>query len=124
MCKVLLPIKPEYAKQIFEGTKTFEYRKSRFKRQNVDSIVIYVTAPVKKIIGEVKLLDVLEGTPSLIWEKTNENGGIKRKAYDAYFENKDIAVAYVLGRIYRYKKAKLLEELNINYPPQSYIYLD
>ena len=41
MCKVLMPIKPEYAMQILNGTKTFEYRKIKFKRKNVDSIVIY-----------------------------------------------------------------------------------
>lgn len=45
MCKVLMPIKPEYAEQILAGTKTFEYRKTRFKRNNVDAIVIYVTSP-------------------------------------------------------------------------------
>ncbi len=33
MCKVLMPIKPEYAMQILNGTKTFEYRKIKFKRK-------------------------------------------------------------------------------------------
>ena len=40
--------------QILNGTKTFEYRKNRFRRQNIDSIVIYATSPVMKVIGEVQ----------------------------------------------------------------------
>ena len=60
MCKVLMPIKPEYAMQILNGTKTFEYRKIKFKRKNVDSIVIYVTSPVMEILGEVELKGILE----------------------------------------------------------------
>lgn len=49
MCKVLMTIKPEYAIKILEGSKTFEYRKNKFKRTNVDTIVIYVTSPIMKI---------------------------------------------------------------------------
>lgn len=69
MCKVLMPIKPEYAEQILAGTKTFEYRKTRFKRNNVDAIVIYVTSPVMKVLGEVELLDTLEDSPKIFGEK-------------------------------------------------------
>ena len=124
MCKVLLPIKPEYAIQIFMGTKKFEYRKSKFKRQNVDCIVVYVTAPIKKVIGEVKLVDILEDSPQAIWRETHDDGGIKKEAYDLYFKNKKTAVAYVLGKIKKYDKEKLLKDLNISFPPQSYMYLD
>ena len=69
MCKVLMSIKPKYAMQILNGTKTFEYRKNRFRRQNIDSIVIYATSPVMKVIGEVQLVGVLEDEPEIIWEK-------------------------------------------------------
>ena len=34
MCKVLMSIKPKYAMQILNGTKTFEYRKNRFRQYN------------------------------------------------------------------------------------------
>jgi len=124
MCKVLLPIKPEYAYQIFMGTKKFEYRKNKFKRENVDSIVVYVTAPVKKIIGEVELVEILEDSPLEIWKETHNKGGIKREEYDTYFKDKKKAFAYVLGKIKKYDKEKLLEDLNISYAPQSYVYLD
>lgn len=99
MCKVLMPIKPEYAMQILNGTKTFEYRKIKFKRKNVDSIVIYVTSPVMEILGEVELKGILEDSPEQIWKQTHNNGGISKLAYDSYFEGKNKAIAYMLGKV-------------------------
>lgn len=124
MCKVLMPIKPEYAEQILAGTKTFEYRKTRFKRDNVDAIVIYVTSPVMKVLGEVELLDTLEDSPKNIWRKTSHNGGINKRLFDKYFEGKNKAIAYVLGGVKRYSEEKTLKDFNINYYPQSFVYLD
>lgn len=124
MCRVLMPIKPEYAIQILEGSKTFEYRKNRFKRTNVDAIVIYVTSPVMKVLGEVELIDTLEDSPMNIWKETSQNGGINKESYDKYFEGKNKAVAYVLGKVMKYNQEKSLKDYNINYYPQSYVYLD
>ena len=48
--RILLSIKPEYVEQIERHTKLFEFRKRKFK--NVPSeILIYASAPVKKIVG-------------------------------------------------------------------------
>ena len=40
-----------------------------------------------------------------------------------YFENKSIAYAYELGSVIVYKYPKKLEDIGINYYPQSYVYL-
>lgn len=124
MCRVLLPIKPQYAMQILSGKKTFEYRKNKFKRGNVDSIIIYVTSPVMKILGEVELIDILEDSPLNIWHKTFKFGGIDKKMYDNYYEGKLKAFAYVLGKTKIYEKERTLEDYNIFFYPQSYVYLD
>lgn len=124
MCKVLMPIKPKYAMQILSGDKTFEYRKSRFKRENVDSIIIYVTSPVMKILGEVELVDILEDSPINIWDKTFIQGGIEKNSFDSYFKGKSKAIAYVLGKAITYENEKTLKDYGINYYPQSYVYLD
>ncbi len=124
MCRVLMPIKPEYAIQILEGRKTFEYRKNKFKRTNVDVIVIYVTSPVMKVLGEVELIDTLEDSPMNIWKETSQSGGINKESYDKYFEGRNKAVAYVLGKVMKYSQEKSLKDYNINYYPQSYVYLD
>ena len=41
-----------------------------------------------------------------------------------YFANNDTAFAYKLGKVTKYEKAMTLEEIGINYYPQSYVYLN
>ena len=56
--KVLLSIKPHFAKLIFDREKRYEYRKALFKRDDVDGIVVYASSPTKQIIGEIKTIDI------------------------------------------------------------------
>ncbi len=51
-------------------------------------------------------------------------GGINKESYDKYFEGRNKAVAYVLGKVMKYSQEKSLKDYNINYYPQSYVYLD
>lgn len=77
--KILLSIKPEYAQRIFKGEKKYEYRKRLFKRNDINSIVVYVTKPVGKVIGEFEIAEILEDNPMIIWEKTKKYSGISKK---------------------------------------------
>ena len=52
------------------------------------------------------------------------NSGISKSKYMEYFENKDIAFAFKLGKVTKYETPKTLQELGINYYPQSYVYLN
>ena len=123
MCTILLPIKPEYAKKIVNKTKIYEYRKSKCKK-NVDKIVIYCTSPVKKIIAEVEVKSIISNTPIKLCNDTKEFSGISKSKYIKYFENKDTAFAYELGNVILYDIPKTLNDIGINYYPQSYVYLD
>jgi len=67
--KVLLSIKREFVEQIMNGTKKYEYRKRIFK-QDVDSVVIYSTMPVGRIVGEFKIESILKQSPDEIWSQT------------------------------------------------------
>ena len=78
MCTILLPIKPEYANKIVDKIKLYEYRKNICKKK-IDKIVIYSTAPVKKIIGEVEVKEVICDSPDRIWKKTENYSGISKK---------------------------------------------
>jgi predicted transcriptional regulator len=51
---ILLSIKPEFVKQIFAGTKRYEFRR-RLPKEEVGKLVIYATNPVKQVMGEIKL---------------------------------------------------------------------
>ena len=49
--KALFPIKKEYVKKIFDGSKAYEYRKS-FCSLEVDTIVIYESRGKGLVVGE------------------------------------------------------------------------
>ena len=123
MGTILLPIKPEYVDRIIDQSKLYEYRKKRCK-QKVDKIVIYCTAPVKKIVAEVLVEDLISSSPSQLWNITKQHAGISKSKYMEYFANNDTAFAYKLGKVTKYEKAMTLEEIGINYYPQSYVYLN
>lgn len=122
MSKALLSINPEHVERILDGTKRFEFRKVRTRRE-IKSIVIYSTAPVGLVVGEAEVLGVVDGNPDQVWERTAEFSGISREFFDAYYSGRDDAVAYRLGRVKRYRRAKMLSELGVTAAPQSFIYL-
>ena len=55
---VLMSIKPKYVEKILSGEKKYEYRKTLLKK-DVESILVYSTSPVKKVVCEIKLLEHL-----------------------------------------------------------------
>ena len=123
MSKILMPINPIYVEKILSGTKKYEYRKT-LPKKNIDKMIIYSTSPIKKVIGEVEILEILIDDKDKIWELTKNNSGIDKKFYNEYYKNKEVAVAYKLGKVTKYNKEKELSEYNINYSPQSFVYLD
>ncbi|KOA18320.1 50S ribosomal protein L22/unknown domain fusion protein [Clostridium homopropionicum DSM 5847] len=123
--KVLLSIKPEYAEKIFTGEKKYEYRRNLFKRDDIKIVVVYVTKPVGKVIGEFEIDNILRGNPNSIWEQTKLYSGIDENAYIEYFSQKDMGFAIEIKKTRIYKKPLELAELSpkIKYPPQSFMYI-
>lgn len=123
--KILLSIKPEYAEKIFNGEKKYEYRKKIFKRKDVKSIIVYVTKPVGKVIGEFEIDQILEGEPSFIWEKTKKHAGISSKDYFKYFDGNDKGFAIGIKKVIKYQEPLELQNIKptIKTPPQSFIYV-
>lgn len=122
MPAILLSIKPEYAKAIFNGQKKYEFRKVRCKA-GVNKIVFYATAPWSRVVGEAEIDDVLEGSTSDVWEQTKETAGIARDKYDKYYHGRDKAVAYKLKNVVVYDPPGRLSDCGINRAPQSFVYL-
>lgn len=122
MCRILLSINPEYVEKILAQTKRFEYRRNRCKSY-VDTIVIYSTYPVMKVVGEVEVLGVIEDDVDIVWNQTKDYSGVSKDFFDAYFKGRQTAVAYKLGKIKRYKQPLRLSDLGVRAAPQSFVYL-
>jgi len=121
--KVLLSIKPEFALKIFDGTKKYEFRKSIFKRNNINTVVVYASYPIQKVIGEFEIEDILCKDLDSLWQVTKKESGITKDFYDEYFANKEMAFAIQIGDIIRYQNPKYLSEFDIDFAPQSFMYL-
>ena len=122
--KVLLSIHPEYAENILDGSKRYEYRTAIFKDESVDTVVIYATLPVGKVIGEFHVDEVIKDSPESLWEKTKEFSGTVENSFMEYFKNRDEAIAIKVADPKRYPKPLDLVEVSGSLiAPQSFRYL-
>ena len=122
MHDILISIRPEYVSKILDGTKRYEYRKVRC-RQPVVRMFIYSTSPVMKVVAEAEIKDILTDDPGSIWERTSDYAGISRGFFDSYYEGRDTAVAFELGKVAEYEEPRDLCTYGVSCPPQSFIYL-
>ena len=122
MRKIIVSIHPEHVKNIINGTKKFEYR-TKVAKSDVKKIIIYETAPIKRVVAEAEIIEVLMMKPEDLWEVTKEQSGISKSFFDSYFENRDVAYAYKLGEVKVYEQPKTLEEFGLRCAPQSFAYV-
>lgn len=123
--KILLSIKPEFVEQIFNGNKIYEYRKCLFKNKDIDTVVIYSTMPVGRIVGEFKIADILQDNPEELWTLTEDYSGISKSFYDSYFKDRDKAYALKIGHLNKYKTPINPYDIIENFvPPQSFRYIN
>lgn len=121
--KILLSINPKFVEKIFAGTKKFEYRKTIFKDTSVQSIVVYATRPIGKVIGEFRIKSIIEDNPSIIWKKTKQYSGVSREFYSSYFYGRNKGFAIEIGELTQYAQPIELNDLNVSHAPQSFLYL-
>ena len=123
MSTILLSIKPEYSEKIFAGTKKYEFRR-HLAQKSITKILVYSSAPVMMVIGEVEVIGTLSMKPSPLWETTKETAGITRAKFREYFAGRTIGYAYKLGKALRYPKPQPLSAYNIKNAPQSFVYIN
>ncbi|UOQ43398.1 ASCH domain-containing protein [Halobacillus salinarum] len=122
--RVLLSIKPEFVEKIFNGEKKYEYRKCIFKKNDIDTIVVYSTKPEGKIVGELKIESILKDKIDDLWEETKDFAGIDYEYYKQYFETKEEGYAIKIKDIIKYEEpiSPFLSDENFK-APQSFMYV-
>lgn len=120
--KALLSIKPEFALQIFSGQKKFEYRRKIFKK-TVDSVIVYATSPMKLVIGEFFIDDILFEEVDKLWERTKTFSGISKEYYYKYFENLDRGYAIKIGNVNYFEVSFSITEKYGIIAPQCFAYV-
>lgn len=122
MCKILISINPVHVDKILNGSKKYEYRKVSC-REDVESMIIYSTSPVMKVVAEAKISMILEGRPETIWNQTKQFSGISKDYYDEYYKGRNKAIAFKIENVIVFDEKKLLSDYGVECPPQSFIYV-
>jgi predicted transcriptional regulator len=121
--KIILSIKPKFAKQIFTGKKKYEYRKVIFKDERVTHVVVYASAPISKVIGEFEIDTVLKEPIDELWKLTKEHGGVDKEFFNKYFEQRKEGYAIQIKETLLYDiEFDIYERYGVK-PPQSFVYL-
>ncbi|MDQ3807104.1 MAG: hypothetical protein M3298_02935 [Thermoproteota archaeon] len=118
-----MSIKPEFALEIFKGTKKFEYRRTIF-REPVERIIVYASSPIQMVIGEFLVKGILFEDLRSLWSKTKHHSGISKRHFDLYFSDKEKGYAIKVGKRTRYQTPQPLHALYGIRPPQSFAYID
>ena len=120
--KIIISINPQHVKKIINGSKKYEYR-TKAAKSDVNKILIYETVPVKKVVAEAEILEVIMLPPEELWNQTKLYSGITKEFFDEYFKEREIAYAYKLGKVKVFDKPKELIEFGIKSAPQSFVYI-
>lgn len=122
---VLLSIKPEFVESIFEGTKKFEFRRRIFKKREVKRVIIYATSPIKKVVGEFEIEEIVEYEIPKLWAQTEKYSGICKTYFESYFDGIHLGYAIKIKQAIKYEcPLELIDDFNIHHAPQFFIYLN
>lgn len=121
---VLMSIKPHWADAIMAGRKRVEFRRARFAR-HVSHVIVYATAPVKRVVGFFAVDQIVEAAPGVLWRMFGSEGEIDSGAFDEYYLGVRGGVAIGVGEVTRLPMPLELDAvLPSAVPPQSYRYAD
>ena len=121
--RVLLSIKPGFALKILNGSKKYEYRRTIFNNHEVSIVIIYASDPIRRIIGEFEIEDILHDELQVLWIKTKNHAGISEKRFFEYFANKSKGYAIKVKETRMYNAPLPLNSFMLSSPPQSFMYL-
>lgn len=119
---IILSIHPCHVDKIMTGEKRFEYRKRI--PTGIRYVVVYSTAPIKRIVALIEVDEILHNNPLLIWQQTKEYAGISQHYFLKYFENHDYSFAVKFKRVFKIDPGLPINVLGKENGPQSFVYLD
>lgn len=123
---VLLSIKPEFAEKILSQEKQYEFRKTRFRDPpRIETIYMYATSPVQRIVGAFTLENIVEGSPTELWRNYGSASGIdERSRFMDYFVNTDTGYAIEVEDSHRFTQPiDPHQHIDEFHPPVSFQYL-
>ena len=120
---IILSIHPNHINKIFSGEKGYEYRKRI--PQDIDYLIVYATAPIKKIVAIIEVDMVMKDTPQNIWDITKKESGISYEFFMNYFNEVSIGCAIKFRNIYKLPTPTDIAVIDgVKCGPQAYQYVN
>jgi len=122
---LVMSIRPRHLREILTGRKRVEVRR-RFSRKWVGKRVsLYASAPVRALVGEATIANVVAGKPEEIWAAHKRDIGCTREEFDQYTASAAQVSALVLEDVAAYKEEVYLSQISTLIrddirPPQSH----
>jgi len=124
---LLMSIRPQYANKIFEGSKTVELRRIKPKLlSDGDLVFVYVSSPIKSLLGAFVVSSVLEKPLAGLWNVVRNRAGISKSEFLNYYAGTESGVAIFIKDVWLLPKPIHLTDLRRQmkdfHPPQSFRY--
>ena len=124
----LISIMSFYARQIFDGTKKFEFRKSAIKEQDIcKTFYVYSAKDDKAIVGSFVVEKVHKGNLAEILKISGYDKRSDRGEIESYFANSKDCYALQLSQVKKFEKPLPLQQMRAIEPkvvlPQYWTYV-
>ncbi len=124
---LLMSIRPYYADKIFSGTKTVELRRIKPKLLTEgDLVFVYVSSPVKSLVGAFSVASVVKQALPSLWEIVKNHAGVSQEEFSDYYQGVQTGVAIFIQDIWLLSEPLHLTQIKKDfkdlYPPQSFRY--
>jgi len=123
---IIISIKPQYAQQIVNGTKTIELRR-KFPTEHIEGgiAIIYASSPICQIIGYARIDKVSSLSITTLWQRFGKASCVTKSFFNDYFSGLESGFAITLTNPVKLKTPLDIKRLEGEYsfsPPQSYRY--
>lgn len=121
---IIMPVKNKYAELIASGIKTVEYRRRAPKTKHCLWFV-YVSAPIKKVMGCVTIKDIVQDNVGALWNSYKMPGEVAKEEFEAYFSGVTIGYGLLLENFTSFRcPVRPGDVFNGFVVPQSFKYLN
>lgn len=120
---IILSIHPNHIDKILSGEKRYEYRKRI--PQDINNLIVYATAPTKKVVAIIEVDMVMRDTPQNIWNITQNESGVSYEFFMNYFNEVSTAYAIKFRNIHKLPIPIDITIIDgVKCAPQAYQYVD
>lgn len=124
---LLLSVKQKYANKIFSGTKTVELRKYSPRVTKGDTILVYVSSPVKALSAILRVDMIVTTKIDELWLRVQRNADITEEEYLEYYSGTTTGCGIFFDDVYLLPSPLKLDTLKKMWPsfhpPQGFYYL-